>query len=123
ALAISGINAGEALLVAGIVRSRVPDIRAPRDWAALGGLATAATLLACAVSGAAAATVANLLNDQAFGKAFVGWYAAHVVGMVIVATSTLVAQRQGLGMFAARGHPASLALRLALLVVVAVAVF
>src|SRR5690606_19465134 len=53
----------------------------------------------------------------------VGWYAAHVVGMVIVATSTLVAQRQGLGMFAARGHPASLALRLALLVVVAVAVF
>ncbi|HEY4530822.1 MAG TPA: diguanylate cyclase [Luteimonas sp.] len=123
ALAISGINAGEALLVAGIVRSRVPDIRAPRDWTFVGGLATAATLLACALSGVAAAAVAQAVHGQEFRPAFANWYAAHVVGMVIVATSTLVAQREGMGIFRSRGRKGGLALSLALLLVLAVAVF
>ncbi|WP_129134893.1 diguanylate cyclase [Luteimonas sp. YGD11-2] len=115
-------NAGEALLVAAIIRSRVPDIRNPRDWMHLGGIATAATLVACAVSGLAAATVANGMHGQPFGIAFESWYAAHVVGMVIVATTTLVAQRRGRGMFT-MGGGWSLMATMAVLVVVAIAIF
>lgn len=55
--------------------------------------------------------------------AFLGWYAAHVVGMVIVATTTLVVQREGLARFVAKGRSGSLVATMALLLGVAVAVF
>ncbi len=115
-------NLAEALMVAAIIRSCVPDIRNPRDWMHLGGIATAATLVACAVSGLAAAKVANDMHGQPFGIAFESWYAAHVVGMVIVATTTLVAQRRGRGMFT-MGGGWSLMATMSVLVVVAIAVF
>src|SRR5690554_3335221 len=86
ALAIAACNQLEVLLVAAAVRRRVPDTREPKDWVALGGIATGATLVACALSGLPAAGVAHFLHGQAFVPAFAGWYAAHVVGMVIVAT-------------------------------------
>src|SRR5690606_3538972 len=40
AVAIALCNLVEVLVVAGIVRSRVPDVREPGDWLALGGIAT-----------------------------------------------------------------------------------
>ena len=115
-------NSGEALLVAGVIRSRVPDIRDPGDWMRLGGVSTAATLGACAVSGLAAATVAQGMHGQPFAAAFTGWYAAHVLGIVIVGTTTLVAQRRGRGMFT-MGGGWSLTATMAVLVVVATVVF
>jgi diguanylate cyclase (GGDEF)-like protein len=93
AVAIAACNITEALGVAWMVRSRVPDIRDPGHWVRLGGLATGATLLACAVSGVVAAAVAQAMHGQELLRAFGTWYAAHVVGMVIVATTTLVALR------------------------------
>ena len=123
ALVLASCNATEALLLAGIVRRHVPDVSAPKDWLAMGGLATAATLLACALSGTVAAAVAHLLHGQDFRMAFLGWYAAHVVGMVIVVTTTLVMQRGGLGLFLEKGRRGSLVATMALLVAVAVTVF
>lgn len=123
ALAIAVLNLVEVLAVAGFVRSRVPDIRDPNNWLALGWIATGATLVACAATGLVAAGVAHEMHGQAFLRSLANWYAAHVVGMVIVATMTLVAQREGLGLFIAEDRRWSLALSMAVLVVVGVAVF
>src|SRR5690606_718564 len=123
ALAIAFVNLLEALLVAGIVRYLVPDTRDPRSWMRLGSIATSATFFACALAGLLAAGIAHALNDQPFVRAFGAWFAAHVVGMTLVATATLVAHREGWGMFVARGRTWSLASTLALLVIVAIGVF
>lgn len=123
AFAIAGSNLVETLAVAGAVRRSVPDVRKPDDWMRLGWVATGATLAGCALSGAIAAAVAHLIHGQPLLPAFTAWYAAHVVGMVVLGTTTLVAQRQGLGVFLAPGHGWSLAASLAILVAVSVGVF
>ena len=123
AVSIALTNLVEALLVAGIVRRLVPDTRDPRSWTRLGGIATAATFFACALAGLLAAGISHVFNDQPVLRAFGAWFAAHVVGMTLVATATLVGHREGWRMFVARGRPWSLALTLALLVAVAIGVF
>lgn len=123
AVAIALCNLVEALAVAGIVRSRIPDVRNPDDWLALGGIATMATVLACAGVGAMAARVVQDLHGQSFGAAWTGWFAAHVVGMVIMATATLVVQKEGPGVLIAPGRRWYLAMDAALVAVVGVAAF
>ena len=123
AVAIAACNLVEALAVAALIRRRVPDTRKPDDWMSLGGTAIWATLLACAVSGVLAASVAHFMHAQPFVPAFAAWYAAHVVGMVLLATMTVVAQREGLGMFVSPGRGWSLVGTLALLVAVSIGVF
>ncbi|MBB1472569.1 diguanylate cyclase [Luteimonas sp. MC1782] len=123
ALAIAALNLMEVLAVAGFVRSRVPDIRDPKNWMALGWIAAGATLVACGLTGLMAAGVAHDMHGQPFLRSLANWYAAHVVGMVIVATTTLVAQREGLGLFIAENRRWSLAGSMAVLVSVGVAVF
>ena len=123
ALAIIVCNLLEVLILASAVRSRIPDVRAPEQWTRLGGIATVATLLACAVSGVLAASVSHVMNAQPLLQAFTGWYAAHVVGMVVVATMTLVAQREGVGLFAAAGRRWDLVATLALVTAVSIGVF
>ncbi len=99
--AFSVFNQVEVLLLAGIVRWRVPDTRDPSSWLRLGGIATAATLLACTVSGALAGLLTHATLDLPLLPAIGTWFASHVVGMVVVTTTTLVAQREGLGLFIA----------------------
>ncbi|MDH5830195.1 diguanylate cyclase [Luteimonas sp. M1R5S18] len=123
AVAIAACNLIEALVVAGAVRWRVSDTRDPRDWMRMGGIATAATLLACAGSGALAAGVAHAMHAQPFLPALGRWFSAHVVGMVVVATMTLVAQRERTRLFALRGRTGSLLASLALLVATTAGVF
>ena len=120
---IGTCNVLEVLVVAWLVRRRVPDIRDPRQWVGLGGIATAATLLACALSGLGAASVAQVVNDQAFVTAFATWFAAHFVGMVLVATTTLVALRGKRRRMPDGRRAWSLVATLALLVAVAIGVF
>ncbi|HST43737.1 MAG TPA: MASE1 domain-containing protein, partial [Luteimonas sp.] len=122
-LAIGACNILEVLVVAWLVRRRVPDLRDPRQWTGLGGIATAATLLACVLSGAGAAALAWVVNGQAFVQALATWFAAHFVGMVLVATTTLVALRGKRRLLPHRRRPWGLVATLALLVVVAVGVF
>ena len=123
AVAIAACNLVEVLVVAGAVRKVVPDTRDPRSWLRLGGIATSATLLACALSGVLAATVAHQLHGQEFAPALGRWFAAPVVGMVVVATTTLVAQREGLGLFIAPHRRWDLAASLLLVALVGAAVF
>lgn len=123
AFAIGVSNIVEVLIIAVVVRRRVPNIDDPQHWIRLGGIATAATLVACAVSGLLAAAVNRVLNDGDFGLSFLTWYAAHVVGMVICGTSTLVLQREGRSLFSAEGRGLSFVLTMLLVAAASVAVF
>ncbi|MBJ6984235.1 sensor domain-containing diguanylate cyclase [Luteimonas sp. MC1750] len=123
ALSIAGANLLEVLVVAGVVRRMVPDVRDPERWVTLGGIAIAATLGACALSGLLAAWVAHAMNAQDYERAFAGWFAAHVVGMVIVATTTLVVHRRSLRMAVSGRRGWDLALTTVLLAAVGTAVF
>ncbi len=116
-------NLIEVLIVAGVVRRLVPNVGDPKRWISLGGIATGSTLAACAVSGILAATVASTMYRSSFLMNFVGWYAAHVVGMVIVATSTLVVHREGIGIIAPPGRRWSFIGNMLLIAIVGAAVF
>ncbi|MET0807359.1 MAG: diguanylate cyclase [Pseudoxanthomonas sp.] len=94
--ALSAINLVEILIIAFLVRRVVPDIANPRRWLGLGGVATTSTLLACALAGLLASAVVSGTSDTPFLTRFLTWYSAHVVGMVIVGTLTLVVHRRGI---------------------------
>lgn len=123
AAVVAGANLLEALILAGLVRRFVPDVGDPKRWNSLGGIATSSTLLACVVSGLIAAGAMRLLHGAAFWPGFLTWFSAHVVGLVIFATTTLVAQREGRGMFTAPGRGLSFLLTMGLIAAVALAVF
>lgn len=123
AFAIGASNLVEVLAVAITVRRRVPDVGDPQRWIFLGGIATTSTLIGCAVSGALASGINVVLRQGDFGISFLTWYAAHVVGMVIFATSTLVLHREGRGMFSAEGRRISFALSMLLIAAVTAVVF
>ncbi len=97
-LALTAFNLLEVLIVAGVVRRLVPDVGNPTRWLGLGGIATSSTLAACAISGLLASAVVSATSHTPFLTTFLIWYSAHVVGMVIVATLTLVAHRKGIGL-------------------------
>jgi diguanylate cyclase (GGDEF)-like protein/PAS domain S-box-containing protein len=97
-IALALFNLLEVLIIAGTVRRLVPDVGNPKRWLGLGSLATSSTLVACALSGLLASAIVSTASTTAFLSTFLIWYSAHVVGMVIVATLTLVAHRKGLGL-------------------------
>lgn len=103
-IGLAACNLLEVLIVAGNVRRLVPDVGKPRNWLKLGEIATASTLGACAVSGLLAAALISQSTGSTFIANFVTWYAAHVVGMVIVATFTQVIQREGISLLQIGGR-------------------
>jgi diguanylate cyclase (GGDEF)-like protein/PAS domain S-box-containing protein len=121
--ALSLFDLIEVMIVAGTVRRLVPDVGNPRQWLVLGRIATGSTLAACAVSGALAAAVVTSTSGTAFLPAFLTWYSAHVVGMVIIATFTLVAHREGIGVIDVPGRRWHFAGQMLLLGLVSGAVF
>jgi diguanylate cyclase (GGDEF)-like protein/PAS domain S-box-containing protein len=121
--ALGAFDLIEVMIVAGTVRRLVPDVGNPRQWLVLGGIATTTTLVACAVSGVLAAAVVAATTSAAFLPTFVTWYSAHVVGMVIVATFTLVAHREGIGVIDVPGRRWHFAGTMLLLALVSAAVF
>lgn len=124
---LSVFNLLEVLIVAGTVRRLVPDVGNPRHWLSLGMIATTSTLVACALSGVLAAAVITRTSAAAFSPrflhTFVIWYSAHVVGMVIIATLTLVAHREGMGLVDVPGRRWDFIGSMLLLAVVCGAVF
>ena len=121
--ALSAFDLVEVMIVAGTVRRLVPDVGNPRQWLVLGRIATGSTLLACAVSGVLAAAVVAATSGVAFLPTFLTWYSAHVVGMVIVATFTLVAHREGIGVIDVPGRRWHFAGSMLLLALVSGALF
>lgn len=113
----------EVLAVAWPVRRVVPNIGDPQRWLTLGGVATASTLAGCALSGVLAAWMAGLAGGAGFSQVFLGWYAAHVVGMVIFATATLVIHVEGWSAIAPRGRGRSFTISMALIVAVGLLAF
>lgn len=122
--AISLSNLAEVLIVACVVRHWVPDIIDPKRWLTLGGYATSSTLVACLVSGILPAWIVAAGHSGSYFQPLLSWYAAHVVGMVTMATFTLVLIRERIGIFlsGAKRRRSFMACML-LLGVVAVAVF
>lgn len=123
AAVVTGANLLEAWIVAGVVRRYVPDVGDPKRWISLGGIATASTLLACLASGLVAAGAMSALGGAEFGRGLLTWFSAHVVGMVIFATTTLVAHREGRRMFTATGRRLSFFLTMACVAAIGVIVF
>lgn len=116
-------NLAEVLIVAGVVRHWVPDISDPKRWLTLGGYATSSTLVACLISGLLPSWIAAR-NSGSYFQPLLSWYAAHVVGMVTIATFTLVLLRERIGVFFSGARRRwSFAACLLLLCAVAVAVF
>ena len=97
-IALSVFNLLEVLVIAVIIRRAVPDVGNPVSWPRLGRVATGGTLVACAISGVLASLVVSAGSATSFLRTFLIWYSAHVVGMVIVGTLTLVAHRKGIGL-------------------------
>ena len=116
-------NLVEVLMVAGFIRRQVPDIGDPRRWIMLGGVATVGTLVACTVSGLLASAIAHWIHGIPFWRSFLIWFTAHVVGMVVIGTTTLVVHREGLGAIAPSGRRLQFAMSMALVAGVGVGVF
>ena len=123
AAALGASNLVEVMIVAGVVRRLVPDVGDPKRWISLGGIATASTLVACAISGALGAWITSAMYGSSLAMNFIGWFASHVVGMVIIATSTLVVLREGLDFVGARGRRGSFFVSMLLLAGISIAVF
>jgi diguanylate cyclase (GGDEF)-like protein/PAS domain S-box-containing protein len=96
AVTLGACNVLEVAIVAGAVRRAAPDVTVRSRWMRMAGVATASTLAACAISGVLASAHAWAIHDSRFWGYLLAWYASHVVGMVIFATSAVVLHGSGL---------------------------
>lgn len=90
------VNLIEVLIVAWIVRRRIPDFNDPRAWLEVGAVSSGATLLACAVSGLLAAALPWAPDRHNWLGVLLVWFSVHVVGMVLMATLITVLRNGGL---------------------------
>jgi len=115
-------NVLECLIIAGTIRWRVPDARDMSRLRDLTYAATGSTLIACACSGCIAAW-ARYTPEQTWLQAWTYWYAAHVLGMVVVATLELVGAIEGRRLLGVPGRRTELLLDLVFVAAVTAAVF
>jgi diguanylate cyclase (GGDEF)-like protein/PAS domain S-box-containing protein len=123
ALGIGLANMVEVAIVAHAVRQRFPHVFGGTDFPRLGRVATASTLIACAVSGVMAELVRLAAGQGDFLGGLFAWYRAHVLGMVIVATLTLVALTERQRLFGLPRRRRELALTMLALAAICAAVF
>ncbi|WP_198651418.1 sensor domain-containing diguanylate cyclase [Dyella sp. C11] len=93
-LALGLTNGVEILTVATVVRHVFPRIADDTRFLLLGRIALGSTLVACVVSALLAATIQRAAHGQPFWITADWWFRAHLLGMVIVGTLTLVALLQ-----------------------------
>ncbi len=93
---LAAANLIEVLIVARVVRRRIPDLNDPRSWPKVGAVSTGATLYACAVSGMLVSALPWAKGDNAWIHVLLVWYSVHVVGMVLMATLVTVIRQGGL---------------------------
>ncbi len=95
ALSLATLNMIEVTIVATAIRRRFAMVTAATPFPALGRVAMTSTLVGCAVSGVLAAVIVHMATGVPFWTTLDNWYRAHVLGMVIVATLTLVTLSEG----------------------------
>lgn len=122
-LALSIANTLETLLVAWVIRRRVPDIDDPRHLLRLSWLATASTLAASLLSASLATAMLALGGAAGLGTIWLTWFIAHLLGMVMVATLVVVALREGTRLLGREGRRADFIACLLLLAAVCLLVF
>ena len=103
-LVLGLVNGIEVMIVARGVRWRFPRIEDDTPFLRLGQVAMLSTLVASLVSAGLAAFMLYAFNNTDFWTTFDWWFRAHLLGMVIVATLTLVVLVQGWRMLGQPGH-------------------
>lgn len=121
--ALGLIDGVEILIVAGTVRHAFPHISDDTSFVMLGRIALGATLIASVVSALLAAVLLLLTTGAAFWTTADHWFRSHLLGMVIVATLTMVALIQRKRMLGIPGRRLLLLRDVVLLTVVTLAVF
>ena len=119
AMALAACHLFEALCIAFFIRHHIPDISDPRHWGHLGGVATASTLVVCAVSAAVGTQLDGPMPGADPLVTFATWYGAHVLGLVIVGTTALILHVEGLRFLAPPGRRLDFALSMGLVALMA----
>jgi|GEM_PF-336526 len=122
-LALGLCNGVEILIVATVVRHGFPRIAKDTRFLLLGRIALGSTLVACVASSLLAATVQRAANGLPFWTTTDWWFRSHLLGMVIVATLTLVALLQRRRMLGQPGRRLLLLRDVTVLTLVTVGVF
>jgi len=104
ALGLAITNTLEVLIISGAIRRQFPEIVSDTPYVGLGRVALTSTLIACAVSALLAGLIAHASQGAPLFTYINGWYRAHVLGMVIVATITVVALTEKWELFGAPGE-------------------
>ncbi len=114
-LGLSTVNLFETWLMAFAVRRRVPDIDAPAELIRLSQVATTSAILVCLGSATLATALLQIAGESDPLVAWTTWFSAHLLGMIIVATLTVVALRRGVSLLGRVGHRLDFAICLLLL--------
>jgi len=122
-LALAAGDCIEILIVASLIRRAFPRIADDTQFLLLGRIALGATLLGSVVSALLAAVELETAHDVSFWLTANTWFRAHVLGMVIVGTLSLVTVRRGLRVLGEPGRRLRMLRDASLLVLVAVVVF
>jgi diguanylate cyclase (GGDEF)-like protein/PAS domain S-box-containing protein len=102
-LVLVAANMLECALVAFWVRRREGDLDRARSLPRVSRAALGSTLFACAVSGLLAAPVLAMRTKEPALVAWLTWYGAHVLGLVIVATLVVCSLQKHVRMVPERG--------------------
>ena len=117
------VNGLEIVIVAGTVRHAFPRITDDTSFLMLGRIAMGATLIASVVSALLAGTLLSLAMGADFWTTVDLWFRSHLLGMVIVATLTLVALTQRSRMLGVPGRRLLLMRDITLLTAITIGVF
>jgi diguanylate cyclase (GGDEF)-like protein/PAS domain S-box-containing protein len=122
ALSMATANMIEVLIVAVAIRRRFVLVTAQTPFLELGRVATVSTLVGCAVSGVLASIILHIETGASVWTVLDNWYRAHVLGMVIVATLTLVTLSEGRRMLGLPGKRRQFLLTMGIVVAVTLVV-
>lgn len=123
ATGLSVANMIEAFVVAHAVRSRIADIDDAHALLPLSKVATGSSVVACIVSASLATALLAATVHADVLQAWTTWFAAHLLGMVIVATLTVVALRRDTVIFGRPGRRVDFALCVLVLAATCAVVF
>ncbi len=114
-IALPLVNLLECAIVAAWVRRGIDDLRQSSSLGRVARAAVVATFAACLLSATLALPILLTRVGTTPTLAWANWFAAHVLGMVVVATLTFCAFQQNVRLFGAPGRRLDFALCLLLL--------